>query len=151
MNWNHIFTPRTINEARIGFTRLNTGRFSKDQDINVAQEVGFPASTSSRASAGCRSSISRTSATIGAPEWLPSDEFSNVWTMMDNLSLVRGRHTLKMGFEYRHIEFPFLQPPYPRGGLNFNRDFSRNVETGPAASAWPTCSSVSSRPRACRT
>jgi hypothetical protein len=130
INWNHIFTPRTINEARIGFTRLNTGRFSKDADVNVAQEIGFPGVNFEEGIGGLPLINITDVTTIGAPEWLPSDEFSNVWTMMDNLSLVRGRHTLKMGFEYRHIEFPFLQPPYPRGGLNFNRDFSRNVETG---------------------
>ncbi len=131
INWNHIFTPRTINEVRIGFTRLNTGRFSKDQDINVAQEVGFPGVNFEPGLGGLPFINITDISAIGAPEWLPSDEFSNVWTMMDNLSLVRGRHTLKMGFEYRHIEFPFLQPPYPRGSLdNINRDFSRNTETG---------------------
>jgi hypothetical protein len=132
LNWNHIFTPRLINEARVGFTRLHTGRFSKDENTNVAQSIGFPGVNFEPGIGGLPyidtggSDLSQ----LGAPEWLPSDEFSNVWTVLESLSVIRGRHTLKMGFEYRHIEFPFLQPPYPRGSVGFNRDFTKNVETG---------------------
>ena len=130
LNWNHIFNPRVINEARIGFTRLNTARYSKDRETNVAKEVGFPGVNFETGIGGLPLINITDVTTIGAPEWLPSDEYSNVWTLLESLSVIRGRHTLKMGFEYRHIEFPFLQPPYPRGGLNFNRDFTKNVETG---------------------
>ena len=132
LNWNHIFNPRVINEARIGFTRMHTGRFSKDQDTNAAQSVGFPGVNFEPGLGGLPLINISDVSTIGAPEWLPSDEFSNVWTLIDNLSVIRGRHTLKFGFEFRHIEFPFLQPPYPRGGLDINRDFTKNVETGQA-------------------
>ena len=51
----------------------------------------------------------------GGSEWLPTLEYSNVWDFIENVSINKGSHAYKMGFEYRPIEFPFFQVPSPRG------------------------------------
>ena len=57
---------------------------------------------------------------IGANDWLPSKEYSNVWDFIQNVAVNKGTHAFKFGAEYRMIGFPFFQVPYPHGEMNFN-------------------------------
>ena len=59
---------------------------------------------------------------IGANDWLPSKEYSNVWDFIQNVAITKGGHSLKFGAEYRPIKFPFFQVPYPHGEMNFSRN-----------------------------
>ena len=43
------------------------------------------------------------------------------------MSVIKGRHTLKFGAEWKPIvNFSILQPPTPRGRFNFNGNFTRD-------------------------
>ena len=57
---------------------------------------------------------------IGANDWLPSKEYSNVWDFIQNVAVIKGPHAYKFGAEYRIIKFPFFQVPYPHGEMNFD-------------------------------
>ena len=39
---------------------------------------------------------------------------SNRWQFLDDITWVKGKHTLKAGFEYRHHQFPFIGSPIPQ-------------------------------------
>src|SRR5262249_39679251 len=73
---------------------------------------------------------------IGANDWLPSKEYSNVWDFIQNVSITKQSHSLKFGGEYRPIKFPFFQVPYPHGEMGFSQDAtafpsnSLNAQTG---------------------
>ena len=38
----HVFTPRLINEVRLGFNRVAAGAFQENQSRDLNQEVGLP-------------------------------------------------------------------------------------------------------------
>ena len=58
---------------------------------------------------------------IGANDWLPTKEYSNVWDFIQNVSITKGTHAFKFGAEVKPIGFPFFQVPYPHGEMNFSR------------------------------
>ena len=46
---------------------------------------------------------------------------------MDNFSWVIGKHSLRMGGEYRYNEFPQLGNEFPRGQFFFNGQFTNTI------------------------
>jgi len=45
---------------------------------------------------------------------------ANRWQFLDDISWVKGKHTLKAGFEYRHHQFPFIGNGNVTGSYNFS-------------------------------
>jgi len=45
---------------------------------------------------------------------------ANRWQVLDDISWVKGKHTLKAGFEYRHHQFPFIGNGNVTGSYNFS-------------------------------
>jgi Carboxypeptidase regulatory-like domain len=50
---------------------------------------------------------------------------ANRWQFLDDITWVKGKHTLQAGFEYRHHQFPFIGNPNVTGTYNFS-----SAETG---------------------
>ncbi|HMD69763.1 MAG TPA: carboxypeptidase regulatory-like domain-containing protein [Bryobacteraceae bacterium] len=140
ISWTRVWTPHLITETRIGFSRLVTSRTQANSgtdefkafgiagyDPTTTLNGGLPQiqfCTNSFQTQYCGSNYSQ----IGANSWLPSKEYSNVWDFIENVSVNKGTHALKFGAEYRPIQFPFFQVPYPHGEMYF----------GPQETAYPT-------------
>jgi hypothetical protein len=45
---------------------------------------------------------------------------ANRWQFLDDITWVKGKHTLKAGFEYRHHQFPFIGNGNVTGSYNFS-------------------------------
>ena len=79
----HIFSPNLVNEMRVGYHR----------------DVGLP---------GTQESVSPTGFTDGALKGLNNGSFSfgtitNNIQFLDNVNYIRGRHSIKAGFEIRNV------------------------------------------------
>ena len=61
---------------------------------------------------------------VGASLALPTEEYSNVWDFIFNMSIMKGGHALKWGFEYRPIDFPFSQSIDPNGSWWFLNQYT---------------------------
>jgi hypothetical protein len=115
--YTHVFSPNLVNVARTGFNYLNTTRVSPAagnlsnipgtygiQDIpQVPKNGGLPAFAISGLSS------------LGSNAFLPSDEVSSTFQATDDLTKIYSKHTFKMGFEWQHVKFSTLQPPWSRG------------------------------------
>src|SRR5262249_37819996 len=42
----------------------------------------------------------------------------------DDVTKILGRHSFKMGFEWQHVKFSTLQPPWSRGQFDYNGDYT---------------------------
>jgi hypothetical protein len=121
----HVFSPTLVNVARAGFNYLNTTRESPVagqqgipaqfgiQDVpQVAKNGGLPAFGISGLS------------TLGSNAFLPSDEVSSTFQLTDDLTKIYGKHTFKMGFEWQHVKFSTLQPPWSHGEYDYSGLFT---------------------------
>ncbi len=129
MSYTRVWNPSILTETRIGFSRLVTSRVGANPDKDLFKEFGIGGYNPVSALNGGLPQIQfRDTANtgrysqIGANDWLPSKEYSNVWDFIQNVAINKHSHALKFGGEYRIIKFPFFQVPYPHGELNFRQD-----------------------------
>ena len=124
----HIFSPRVVNEFRAGYTRLRTERLQFNSNENLSAQFGIPGVPFGPTNGGLpRFSVSGLT-NFGSATFQPTREFENVFDFLENLSVVRGRHTIKIGAEWKpQVNFSILQPPTPRGRLSFNGNSTRDA------------------------
>jgi hypothetical protein len=123
LSWTHIFSPTLVNEARIGFTRLVTSRTQANSNVDLFKQFGIQGFDPTTTGNGGlpRFDFAGHYRQIGAQDWLPTKEYNNEWDFIENLSIVKGTHSIKVGAEWRSLRFPFFQFPYPHGEMNFTR------------------------------
>ncbi len=63
-------------------------------------------------------------ARMGGKDFLVSDEFNSTVQFTENLTKIYHSHTFKGGFEFQHIKFSTLQPPYSRGEFRFDGPYT---------------------------
>ena len=123
-SYTRIWTNSLISETRVGYSRLVTSRVGANPDKDLYKEFGIGGYNPMTALNGGLPQMQFGGTTgytqIGANDWLPSKEYSNVWDFIQNVAINKGTHALKFGAEYRMIGFPFFQVPYPHGEMNFN-------------------------------
>ncbi len=123
LSWTHIFSPTVVNEARVGFSRLVTLRVGANANVDEFKAFGiggYDPTTAAANNGGLPAiSLGRYSSPIGGNDWLPTKEYNNEWDLIENLSIVKGTHSLKVGGEFRELHFPFFQVPFPHGEMNF--------------------------------
>ena len=126
----HIFSPRIINEFRAGYTRLRTERLQFNSGDNLSAQIGIPGVPYTQGNGGLpRFDISGAGGvqSFGSATYQPTREFENVFHFIENVSVIKGRHTMKFGAEWKPIvNFSILQPPTPRGRFQFNGNSTRD-------------------------
>ncbi len=123
--------PTTINEFRIGFTRLKEdrglpfgGQHFPPTDLQVP---GVPDNAATNGLAQLRPSGF---ANIGDPGFSPTLITTYESQLSDTLSMVRGKHTIKFGVQLRRSQFNIFQVNAPRGRITFNGRYTRDPLTG---------------------
>ncbi len=123
----HLFKPTVINEFRFGYNRINSHRFQLNANEDLAAQLDFPGVPFSPDNGGLPNiTFGDGTAGIGSSEYLPSIEKQNSFVFTDNLTWIKGRHSLKFGTEVRIEQFTIFQPAASRGGLSFGNDFTDN-------------------------
>jgi len=123
----HLFTTNVVNEFRVGYNRINAHRFQLDSNTDVAAQLNFPGVPFEANNGGLPNiTFSNGDVGIGASTYLPSIEKQNSFVFTDNLTWIKGRHSLKYGTEIRIEEFTIFQPAEARGALTFGTDFTDN-------------------------
>jgi len=125
-----IITPTVINELRFAYNYVGVV-----QDATVPKDEVIAGTLA----AGVESSIPTFGvtgfATLGDPPAgfgnLPLDKKSKVWNISDNLSIVRNKHTLKMGFDFQSLIIPTFATLAGRGSFGFTGVFTQNPQARP--------------------
>ncbi len=125
----HIFSQDLVNEFRFGYNRIHSERLQFNSDQDVSGQLGFPGVPFVPLNGGLPQIYFSDISTLGSPTYLPSLEIQNTYSYSDNLTYIRGRHSLKFGTEIRFEEFTIFQPAAPRGTLNFGGQFVSNPAT----------------------
>jgi hypothetical protein len=144
LSYSRVWSPSLVTESRISFSRLVTSRFTANPTSDSFTQFGIGGydPTASTLNNGGLPSISFSNgyATVGAADYIPTKEFSNVWDFVQNVALSKGSHAFKFGGEFRTVQFPFFQVPDPHGNIGF----SNNETAFPSGNNASNGSSVSS-------
>lgn len=121
---NYSVTPSIYNEARFGFTRNNSGTSNPYNGAAFSQSLGLVGLPGLPAFFNGLSDVEFSDNLTG----LNADRLDGItqgrtYQAVDNVSWIKGRHTVKFGFDYRHIQaitpLGFLSGDN-YGGFSFN-------------------------------
>ncbi len=125
--YTHIFNPRTINEFRTSYLYNNSALRAFNTNVDGAAELGIPGIPNVPGNGGFPTFGVAGINGFGGSQFSPTIEVQNEYLLMDTLTLVRGAHVLKVGFEARpRVNFSFEQPIAPRGSFAFSGQFTRD-------------------------
>ena len=124
--YTHTFSPTLINEFRLGFNYLHTTRSGPvASDLSdIPSTYGIQDIPQTTLNGGLPAFGINGLATLGSNAFLPSDEVSSTFQLTDSVTKIFGKHTFKAGFEYQHVKFSTLQPPWSRGEFDYNGAFT---------------------------
>ena len=139
----HLFSPSLINEFRFGFNYGRFGFYQENANIPANQLVpgmggvpfaGYPAPNGGLPwIVTSRGNLSISDA--GARHDVPSLEHQNVYQILDNVTKVRGSHSLKFGGQLESIRTSFAQASYPRGSYGYFGEFSEQFNSSGTSTA----------------
>jgi hypothetical protein len=124
-----ILSPTKVNEARFGYNSLFnniTQQLAGVEDVDA--EMGLPVKVTDRNSWGIPNiQLSNNLTSFGNATSSPFQINDKVFQGVDNFSWVLGKHSLRMGGEFRYNQFPQLGNEFPRGQFFFNGQFTNSI------------------------
>ena len=118
----HTFTPNLIGVARISYLR---NKFLFDEHLNHQSpgSFGFQYSPSLEAAVGPPFIQVNGYTTVGDPITGPRNTYENAYDVSGSLSWIHGRHDLKFGGGYQHLNVDALQGIATNGFFVFDPGF----------------------------
>jgi hypothetical protein len=112
VNETHMFGANLVNEARFGRSYLHGGTFP----AAALNPVAFGIADGVTRPIGLPQMIVAGDLNFGGPGTLPQGRYDTSYVVNDTFSLLRGRHAIRFGGEYRH----FLNENFAEGTGVFN-------------------------------
>jgi Carboxypeptidase regulatory-like domain len=127
------FSASRINELKLGYSRYVVNALPNLVGQDISDQVGIPGifdSANPIATGGLPFiSISNFSA-LGTTDWFPEFLRENSYQLVDGFTLIRGRHSWKVGGDLRRRRHGFFQTQNSRSDLNFDQQFTQDLSTG---------------------
>jgi carboxypeptidase family protein/TonB-dependent receptor-like protein len=121
-----IFNPTTVNEFRAGFNRNhysdNIPAYGQNYPPAELAVPGVPDNPSINGLTLFQPSGGY--GRLGEPGYTPTFSTSQEFQYGDTLSLVRGKHTIKLGPQIRFSQFNLFQVGQPRGRFSFSGEYT---------------------------
>jgi outer membrane receptor protein involved in Fe transport len=120
-SYQHTFMSNLLNELRFGDTRRTVARTAAGLSTSAGEALGipgipahaqFPNTLPTFLIAGYQQ--------LGSPPNTAANFDTSVTELADALTSQLGRHTLKMGLDWRWERLNVVQPPSPTGAFTFN-------------------------------
>jgi hypothetical protein len=131
-------SPTKVNEARFGYNSLFNNITQQLAGIeDVSGELGMPVKVADPNSWGLPNInfLSNNVTTWGNPTSSPFQINDKYYQFVDNFSWVIGKHSLRMGGEYRINQFPQLGNEFPRGQYYFDSRYTNTITATSATTA----------------
>jgi hypothetical protein len=123
--WTHTMSPTLVNEALVGYSRLHSDTLQSYALVQgIPDKLGIPGIPQGNQNGGLGALIVGGMSWLGQGTYTPGNEFSETTQASDNVTKIAGKHTLKFGFEYMHMAWPFVIPPASRGRWNFDGSYT---------------------------
>jgi carboxypeptidase family protein/TonB-dependent receptor-like protein len=136
IGFTHTFTPKTINELRVGFNYVHIRRGVPEGGNKLPPaEFRIPGVPDDPRVNGLTLFSPSGFRRLGDPNFAPTILASQERQITEVLTLVRGAHTVKLGGEIRWSQFNISQEASPRGRFSFNGQFTQNQVDGSGGSS----------------
>lgn len=116
----HRFSPRLLNEARFGFTRVAAGSFHENMGRSVNRQVGLPELSSNPRDFGLSFLTVSGFSPLGDESNNPQHSVTNALQAIDNVTYTSGKHLVKVGIEARAVRQDAYRDVQSRGFLTFS-------------------------------
>jgi hypothetical protein len=125
VGWTHTFNPRVLNDIRFSFIRYAVTSASTTFGKDVSDQVGIPnANRGNVETSGLANIGVNAYSDLGNSYWIPELSVDNMYQVADSVSWIRGKHTIKMGADYRKYQRNFYQSQAAFGQFSFNGQFT---------------------------
>ena len=118
----HIFTPTLVNEFRVGIARQYFPFQVDSYNGGWPQKLGLPANVPSTAMPNFSNGLT------GFPTQTVGIRGALTWQFSDSLTVVRGSHSIKAGFETRLLYGNNFQTSQPSGSFSFAAGLTGNPQ-----------------------
>lgn len=124
LGYTHVFTPTLTNEFHAGWlhdierlTGINGNTMGIPEEFGIGGIPQVPGN-------GGLPYIYDGFSSLGQAGYVPTLQTVTSLELMDNLTKVFNKQTLKVGYEINHIKAPIIQPPQGNGALYYYGTFS---------------------------
>lgn len=115
----HTLSAAWINEVRAGFDRVGARALHENFGTSLNTQVGLPELSENPRDHGLSLITLPGFSPLGDETNNPQRSVTNTYQVLDNVTHARGRHLLKMGFDFRHTQQNAFRDVQARGFLNF--------------------------------
>ena len=126
----HVFTPTLTNEFRFGYNYGHyAGLHENANNSTLASSLGLGGVPFAQNNGGLPFITVGGLSNFGSPQFYATNEYENVYQILDNVTKVLGNHTIKGGVNIQRIRFSTSQPTQPRGTYNYTGLYTSQVGT----------------------
>ena len=133
--WTTVLSPSMVNEVRGGFNRDNAHSDPLGLQVGKSQaaDYGLNGIPNGPFDAGIPPiNISGNFTRLGTAPWRPQVQIAQVWQLLDTLNWLKGNHSLKFGYEFRHESDNFLDAQSLQGQITASGIYTGNTGFGAA-------------------
>ncbi len=137
----HMFAADKVNEFKIGYMRYEVNAIQNFANEAVSTELGIPGinDPNNLVATGGLTNINIGGFTsLGNICCFPEFLRENNYQVLDSFTYIRGRHTLKVGANLLLRRHGFFQALNPTGTMNFDQQFTDDLNTSDGGSALAT-------------
>jgi hypothetical protein len=124
----HVFTPTLTNEFRFGYNYGHyAGLHENANNPTAASSLGLGNVPYATNNGGLPFFSVTGLSNFGSPQFYATNEYENVYQILDNVTKVLGNHTVKGGVDIQRIRFSTSQPTQPRGTYTYTGVYTSKV------------------------
>jgi outer membrane receptor protein involved in Fe transport len=114
-----ILSPRLLNEARFGYTRVANQVNQEGQGTSINNQIGLPELSSNPRDWGLSFTTVTGYSSLGQEYNNPQKGITDAFQFVDTLTWSPGAHLLKAGFDLRAVKQDAFRDVQARGNLTF--------------------------------
>jgi hypothetical protein len=119
IGYTYTISPALINELRLGLNRQTTALTQEDYGQNLSTQFGIPGVNVSPQTSGLSNLDVAGLFDIGDSLLTPLQLATTDWNFTDKITWVKGRHVIRLGFDYQHEMGSTGYLVYGRGNYTF--------------------------------
>jgi len=134
----HTFSANKINELKIGYNRYVVSATQNFAGQDLASQYGIPGifdPLRAVATGGLPFIGFSDLSPLGSTDWFPEFLRENNYQYLDAFTYLKGRHAWKFGVDVRRRMHAFFQTQNGRGDMNFDQQFTSDLNTGNGGAA----------------